>query len=244
MKTFYEFKDEITKAFHGQEQLDYKEAYNVYKRILNEYNFNERTEETIIHNIAWDMSRNGRNLSADRAFEASTTANHLEYFDNFLSKGETDAVLKALYDNKISTNVLKGLRPSHDYSATFTTEDGRSGAIQQKVEKPDGDSPLISSLYIEVDGKIIYSFDKNNEIEDEEIVSINDKINFVSSFVTGRKKGLVSELEIGKEKYYIYTNKNKSVMLAKKQQGSNLIKWIKRDSIEYEEIIVDYIQLF
>ena len=112
-------------------------------------------------------------------------SSYLSYFDNILGQGETDKIERALVDNNLTSDIFTGLKKDldHDYK---TTVNGNEIRIVQKVQKINGQSPVVTDLTVYLNGEEIYSYHKSKEelIEDLAI----RKNDLLGSFTTKERK--------------------------------------------------------
>lgn len=137
----------------------------LYDKIMNEKvnkTKNAWEQESLVTDIALGLSYGE---SEEIIFNQYSDNKHLNYFDVFLAKGESETILKVLNENGIPTDVLKRIRKNvpDDY-----TVDGVR--IIQKISDDPNVSHYVSEFKIYKDGKLIYEWtpDKPFEEEDEE----------------------------------------------------------------------------
>ena len=135
----------------------------LYDRLMNEkvnQTKNAWEQESLITDIATGLA-----IGEDPEFIFGEHADnkHLNYFDVFLRKGETEKILQIFNEYGISTDILKGLKKNvpDDY-----TIDGVR--VVQEISDEPNVSPYIINFEIYKDGKRIYKWTPNDIAEEED----------------------------------------------------------------------------
>ena len=138
----------------------------LYDRLMNEKvkkKKNAWEQESLITDIATGLAIGE---DPELIFREHADNKHLNYFDVFLRKGETEKILQIFDEYGISTDILKGLKKNvpDDY-----TIDGVR--VIQEISNDPNVSPHIINFEIYKDGKRIYKWTPNDiaEEEDEDI---------------------------------------------------------------------------
>lgn len=147
-------------------ELDKRKTYITYERLMSEKtNINKTIQEQEDLITAMIIGRNTTNKdgqveSWERIFTEHSDSKHLSYFDNFLKQGELEKILKALKKNGISTEVLRPIRKNqeNDYTVDGVT-------VVQHIEEDDDGYKYVSFLEISYNGKIIYSYNTDNRLQ-------------------------------------------------------------------------------
>lgn len=162
-----DIKNELLIAFRGNQEKynDYinSETFKTNNRVFYKAMKENRTQQfnldeqlSLYTRIMWDLSTG---LSEEQVFRQLSDNSHLNYFDFFLKQGESEKIVKALHENGLTTEVLKGIKKG---ISIVSEVDGVR--IAQRYEKPDPDStPVMVEFSIYKDGELIYSFGENNE---------------------------------------------------------------------------------
>lgn len=137
----------------------------LYDRLMNEkvnQTKNAWEQESLITDIATGLAIGE---DSELIFREHSDNKHLNYFDVFLAKGESETILKVLNENGIPTDVLKRIRKN--VPDNYTVDGVR---IIQKISDDPNVSPHITEFKIYKDGKLIYEWkpDKPREEEDED----------------------------------------------------------------------------
>lgn len=160
----------LTKFAYEHPQVELTESQiadtqTLYDRLMNEkvnQTKNAWEQESLITDIATGLAIGE---SQELIFREHADNKHLNYFDVFLRKGESEKILQIFDEYGISTDILKGLKKNvpDDY-----TIDGVR--VIQEISNDPNVSPQIINFEIYKDGKRIYKWtpDKPLEEEDEE----------------------------------------------------------------------------
>lgn len=133
---------------------------DLFNRLMNENvnkNKNLAEQESFVTDIAIGLTIGE---TPEFIFRQHSDNKHLNYFDIFLAEGETDKILKALEENSIPTDVLRGLKRNEDFDVTIGNV-----RIFQKVAYDENGSISIEKFEIYKDGKLIYEWIPYNEDE-------------------------------------------------------------------------------
>ena len=135
----------------------------LYDRLMNEkvnQTKNAWEQESLITDIATGLAIGE---DPELIFREHADNKHLNYFDVFLRKGETEKILQIFDEYGISTDILKGLKENtpDDY-----TIDGVR--VVQEISDDPNVSPYIINFEIYKDGKRIYKWTPNDIAEEED----------------------------------------------------------------------------
>ena len=135
----------------------------LYDRLMNEkvnQTKNAWEQESLITDIATGLAIGE---DPELIFREHADNKHLNYFDVFLRKGETEKILQIFDEYGISTDILKGLKKNvpDDY-----TIDGVR--VVQEISDEPNVSPYIINFEIYKDGKRIYKWTPNDIAEEED----------------------------------------------------------------------------
>lgn len=254
MRDFTSFYDIIKEAFGEVDNSKINSAYKIYKAAVSEEeSINEFQEETIIGNIYNDLMHGA---TEEQAYYAATGGKHANYFDEFLEHGETQNVLKALLENGLDFKVLRGVKANQDLNLDVDLKDGRRLKIEQKVERQNGNSPVVVSFSLKVDGKEIYDWNKEKgatitttdgyssaDVE-QEIYDVQQNLianaqnrAIDKALKTGKKRVMEKALNIiiDNTRVSVYVTHKGTIRLATRRRGSNLLSFVRKDSYLYEK---------
>lgn len=135
----------------------------LYNRLMNEkvnQTKNAWEQESLITDIATGLAIGE---DPELIFREHADNKHLNYFDVFLRKGESEKILQIFDEYEISTDILKGLKKNvpDDY-----TIDGVR--VIQEISNDPNVSPYIINFEIYKDGKRIYKWTPNDIAEEED----------------------------------------------------------------------------
>ena len=135
----------------------------LYNRLMNEkvnQTKNAWEQESLITDIATGLAIGE---DPELIFREHADNKHLNYFDVFLRKGESEKILQIFDEYGISTDILKGLKKNvpDDY-----TIDGVR--VIQEISNDPNVSPHIINFEIYKDGKRIYKWTPNDIAEEED----------------------------------------------------------------------------
>ena len=135
----------------------------LYDRLMNEkvnQTKNAWEQESLITDIATGLAIGE---SPELIFREHADNKHLNYFDVFLRKGESEKILQIFDEYGISTDILKGIKKNvpDDY-----TIDGVR--VVQEISDDPNVSPYIINFEIYKDGKRIYKWIPNDIAEEED----------------------------------------------------------------------------
>lgn len=158
----------LTKFAEEHPQFELTESQIVDTQILYDRLMNEKVNQT---KNAWEQESLITDIATGLAigedpeliFREHADNKHLNYFDVFLRKGETEKILQIFYEYGISTDILKGLKKNvpDDY-----TIDGVR--VIQEISNDPNVSPQIINFEIYKDGKRIYKWTPNDIAEEED----------------------------------------------------------------------------
>ena len=109
-------------------------------------------------------------MSNEKIFMLNTSYKHLNYFDFFLSEGESQKIIAALKQYDIPIDILRGVKktlPMDKDNITFEKINKKGQKVKdivrltQTIVKEPNISPYIGEFIIEYKGKIIYEFNKD-----------------------------------------------------------------------------------
>lgn len=136
---------------------------DLFNRLMNENvnkNKNLAEQESFVTDIAIGLTIKPKGETPEFIFRQHSDIRHLNYFDIFLTEGETDKILKALEKHSIPTEVLRGLKRNEDFNVTIGNV-----RIFQKVAYDENGSISIEKFEIYKDGELIYEWIPYNEDE-------------------------------------------------------------------------------
>ena len=135
----------------------------LYDRLMNEkvnQTKNAWEQESLITDIATGLAIGE---DPELIFREHADNKHLNYFDVFLRKGESEKILQIFEEYGISTDVLKGLKKNVPDNYTI---DGVH--VIQEISNDPNVSPHIINFEIYKDGKRIYKWTPNDIAEEED----------------------------------------------------------------------------
>ena len=139
------------------------DAKILYDRLMNEkvnQTKNAWEQESLITDIATGLAIGE---DPELIFREHADNKHLNYFDVFLRKGESEKILQIFDEYGISTNILKGIKKNVPDNYTI---DGVH--IVQEISDDPNVSPYITNFEIYKDGKRIYKWTPNDIAEEED----------------------------------------------------------------------------
>ena len=134
-----------------------KRAYNILMDSPANKNLSELEQRSLVDGLAWNISKN--KVSTGEAILSSSNVKHINYFDNFLGQGESDAVMNALSDYGINPDVLKIV------GAGVSLDNAHAGSgvtITQLFDETE--SLILREFTIKLNGEIIYSYTKKRDL--------------------------------------------------------------------------------
>lgn len=141
------------------------ETKELFNSLMNEKVNSQKTkleQESLISDILIGYSYGEKK---DFMFRQHSDNKHMNYFDIFLSEGESKKIQSALYKNGIPTDILKGIKKNIPFDIT---KDGIQ-IIQEISDNGEG-SPTISKFEIYSDGKLIYKWTQDLEYEEDDYI--------------------------------------------------------------------------
>ena len=158
------FADEHPQVELTENQIS--DTQTLYDRLMNEkvnQTKNAWEQESLITDIATGLAIGE---SPELIFREHADNKHLNYFDVFLGKGESEKILQIFDEYGISTDILKGIKKNVPDNYTI---DGVH--VVQEISDDPNVSPHIINFEIYKDGKRIYEWtpDEFWDEEDEDI---------------------------------------------------------------------------
>lgn len=135
----------------------------LYDRLMNEklnQSKNAWEQESLITDIATGLAIGE---SPELIFREHADNKHLNYFDVFLRKGESEKIMQIFDEYGISTDILKGIKKNVPDNYTI---DGVH--VVQEISDDPNVSPYIINFEIYKDGKRIYKWTPNDIAEEED----------------------------------------------------------------------------
>lgn len=158
----------LTKFAYEHPQVELTESQiadtqTLYDRLMNEkvnQTKNAWEQESLITDIATGLAIGE---SQELIFREHADNKHLNYFDVFLRKGESEKILQIFDEYGISTDILKGLKKN-------TPDDYAIDGVRviQEISNDPNVSPQIINFEIYKDGKRIYKWTPNDIAEEED----------------------------------------------------------------------------
>lgn len=248
--------DEIVKMqiatkekYRSLNSADIKQIKDLYTALMNENRNKGKSQDdqirfigTIIENVEQYKTSNKftRQQSYDRIFGAYGDNSHLNYFDVFLNEGETNKVLKALVDNKLSSEILRGIKKGQKFDNEANGID--KPRVIQEVSTIGDDSPYVSYFAIIYQGKTIYEYSGgkiykerkgDNPLDDRwDNIIKNYQEAFEGTEYSKKSKATVGKAKKDKstgktynEYYHIKTRKDGSTYIMKQGKGGKFVKY-------------------
>lgn len=132
--------------------LDIVDVYNKLKTESNVQKYNKTQLISLVDDIFYGL---GKGETKEEIFRTQGATKHLNYFDNFLERGESDKVIKAINNVGGSTDILKGIKP-YKPQDFYSPLDNRFKIEQEWSDGSDGTSPHAISFDIYFEGEKIY----------------------------------------------------------------------------------------
>lgn len=168
---------------------DFVKMYNRVKYEAAQQYKNESDLKTLLGNLveAEDMYRRGEGKSAEAELNNYSDNKHMYIFDDILEDGESSNIIKALNDNGLNSDALRGFKlytRKQVLGGEYTTDDNVNvqslgNGIKITTVYSEDASFSIESLEIEYNGRVIYRWSKddgfdwnlNSDIDEEEVWS-------------------------------------------------------------------------
>lgn len=163
-----EIYDEITRLYDENESMkpNMNDILKVYDRLQSESNikkYNKTQLRSLVNDIFYGLSRGE---TQEELFRAQGSQKHLNYFDNFFGRGESDKIIEAIKNVGGSTDILKGIKP-YKPQEFIPPMDKRFQIIQEWSDGTDGTSPHPISFELYFKGERIYGWGEIEEDYDE-----------------------------------------------------------------------------
>lgn len=197
----------------------------LFKRVMNDeinINMSAADQESMITSLAYGMSKGEKE---PLLYREHTSYKHINYFDVFMQKGESDNVLDVLAKYKIPPSVLRGVRihlPLDGDKVFFTNKNGKKDFVEliQKLSKGENGSPVIEYFEIKYHDKPIYKFE--NVFGSKKLLdSIREKM---AEFAIGKD---IEKREVQTPDYtyyqHFYKDKNDNIKVRKQYAAGTII---------------------
>lgn len=152
-----EIMDELARLEDAGMEFDRDFVLRVYDKLQDESNvqkYNKNQQYSLLDDI---VSGNELGETEQELFRHHGSQKHLNYFDNFLADGQSDAIVDAIHRYGGSADVLRGVKPykSQQFKAP---SDPRFEIYQEWTKGDDGSSPVLLFFEVRFNGQVIYRF--------------------------------------------------------------------------------------
>lgn len=220
----YDRLDQLENGLTGRPNFDlpnWDDVISVYEQLQNETNvqkYNKSQLGSLLDDIYYGL---GIGETKQELFIHHGSSKHLNFYDNFLGKGETDKVLQALNDNGLSSDLLKGIKPYKDQDFKSPI-DNNFRVFSKWATNPITGSfePEIFEIYYK--GKIIYKWEnkdkKNIQYKREQLAEQIYKELMQKNAYRPQQTLVKETIETTKGSYTVNTYKTKTGKIATRKQ--------------------------